>query len=386
MKYLFVALVFLNIDVSGQQSKPTSMAAIEFRQPDSLRAAQFCTEVIISNATHGFYGLMFSKGLLVLDKKKNVSSLVFKLKDEVVSVAKLVSIGLNVDTSKPGRVTWKYDWAIGSSYKLLVTALADSASQSTQYAGYVFLDREQQWKYLATWQIIHDGRWLQQPSLVLGTQKRQSKIGMQKLSLQQGWLQRNNGSWKTLTEGVYVANLKGGIDTDSGRLFIAGEPFVMGSASSGVTIHATAVNVIPIVAVTNNIDSMQQSAINKAKIVEALQQAGADTSLHTNNVYYTMLKEGSGNFVSVTDTVTVFYKGSLLKDGSVFDATKDKPATFPLNRLIKGWQYALVKCKVGGKVRLYIPSGLAYATRLRSKNIPPNSILVFDIEVVEARN
>jgi FKBP-type peptidyl-prolyl cis-trans isomerase len=107
--------------------------------------------------------------------------------------------------------------------------------------------------------------------------------------------------------------------------------------------------------------------------------------MQTNHVYYTMLKEGSGNTVNVTDTVTVFYTGSLLKDGSVFDGTKDKPAIFPLSRLIKGWQYALVKCNVGGKVRVYIPSGLAYATRLRSKNIPPNSILVFDIEVIEAK-
>ena len=84
----------------------------------------------------------------------------------------------------------------------------------------------------------------------------------------------------------------------------------------------------------------------------------------------------------MTDTVTVHYKGSLLTDGSIFDQTKDNPATFPLRRLIRGWQLALPKCRVGGKVRVIIPSAQAYGIRTRSKDIPPNKVLVFDIEVL----
>ena len=61
------------------------------------------------------------------------------------------------------------------------------------------------------------------------------------------------------------------------------------------------------------------------------------------------------------------------------------PATFPLNRLIRGWQLAVPKINVGGKITIYIPSGQAYGIRTRSKDIPVNSILVFDIEVLEAR-
>ncbi|MGC8064199.1 FKBP-type peptidyl-prolyl cis-trans isomerase, partial [Salmonella enterica] len=72
-------------------------------------------------------------------------------------------------------------------------------------------------------------------------------------------------------------------------------------------------------------------------------------------------------------------------DGSIFDQTKDKPATFPLNRLIKGWQIAVPMCKVGGSIRVIIPSALAYSIRTRSKNIPPNSVLVFDIDVVDVK-
>jgi FKBP-type peptidyl-prolyl cis-trans isomerase len=102
-------------------------------------------------------------------------------------------------------------------------------------------------------------------------------------------------------------------------------------------------------------------------------------------MFYQSLKEGTGRLVKVSDTLTVHYKGSLFSDGSVFDETKDKPATFPLERLIKGWQLGLIHCKVGGNMRLYLPSGSAYGIRTRSANIPPNSILVFDVEVLDAK-
>ena len=98
-----------------------------------------------------------------------------------------------------------------------------------------------------------------------------------------------------------------------------------------------------------------------------------------------MIKEGTGRQVSLNDTVTVFYKGYLLKDKSVFDETKDKPAIFPLKRLIMGWQIGVPLCKVGGKIKIIIPSSLAYSIRTRAAKIPPNSILVFEVEVVEAK-
>ena len=102
-------------------------------------------------------------------------------------------------------------------------------------------------------------------------------------------------------------------------------------------------------------------------------------------MFYHILQEGTGKLVSLTDTLTVFYKGYLFSDGSLFDQTKDKPAIFPLKRLVKGWQIGLQKCKVGGKIRLFIPSGLGYSIASRTKTIPPNSILVFDIELVSVK-
>ena len=144
-------------------------------------------------------------------------------------------------------------------------------------------------------------------------------------------------------------------------------------------------NLAPIIRLTNHIDSTAQVAIDKKEIVNALINGTIDTTGSNQGVYYKIIHEGTGPMVDVTDTLTVHYKGSLLKDGSVFDQTKDKPATFPLSRLIKGWQNGLTKCKVGGKIRLIIPSGLAYSVRHRSKAIPPNSVLVFDIEVLSAK-
>ena len=119
--------------------------------------------------------------------------------------------------------------------------------------------------------------------------------------------------------------------------------------------------------------------------MNAVKLKQADTTGSIDGVYYYILKEGTGDYVTVTDTVTVFYKGSLLKDGSIFDQTKGQPATFPLRRLIRGWQVGLPKCRTGGKIRLYIPSGLGYSIRSRSKDIPPNSVLVFDIEVLSVK-
>ena len=89
--------------------------------------------------------------------------------------------------------------------------------------------------------------------------------------------------------------------------------------------------------------------------------------------------------VNLTDTVVIFYKGSLFSDGSIFDETKEKPATFPLSRLVRGWQIGVPQTKVGGKIKLFIPSGSAYGIRTFATDIPPNSTLVFDVEVVEVR-
>jgi peptidylprolyl isomerase len=96
------------------------------------------------------------------------------------------------------------------------------------------------------------------------------------------------------------------------------------------------------------------------------------------------LVEGTGDVVPENATITAHYTGALCKDGTIFQSSHDfgKPATFGLNQVIKGWTQGVPGMKVGGARRLIIPSALAYGSVRAAANIPPNSDLVFDIELV----
>lgn len=80
--------------------------------------------------------------------------------------------------------------------------------------------------------------------------------------------------------------------------------------------------------------------------------------------------------------VTIHYVGRFI-DGRVFDSSRDRgePATFPLPRLIKGWQEGVPMMRVGETWRFVIPSHLAYGDRDRAP-IPPGSTLLFEIELI----
>ena len=86
---------------------------------------------------------------------------------------------------------------------------------------------------------------------------------------------------------------------------------------------------------------------------------------------------------SATDTIVAHYHGTLI-DGTVFDSSVDRgePATFPLNRVIPGWTEGLQLMGIGAKWRLFIPPELGYGPRPAGQ-IPPNSALVFDVELLE---
>lgn len=102
-----------------------------------------------------------------------------------------------------------------------------------------------------------------------------------------------------------------------------------------------------------------------------------------SGLQYEVVTAGEGARPKATDTVTVHYRGTLI-NGTVFDSSYERgePASFPVNRVIKGWTEVLQLMPVGTKVRAYIPSKLAYGERGSPPKIGPNETLIFDIELL----
>ena len=96
---------------------------------------------------------------------------------------------------------------------------------------------------------------------------------------------------------------------------------------------------------------------------------------------------GTGDEVSPGATVTAHYTGALCKNGIIFQSSHDfgDAISFPLDGVIKGWQQGVPGMKVGGWRRLIIPAEMAYGPNSPSSNIPANSDLVFDIELIDIK-
>lgn len=104
-----------------------------------------------------------------------------------------------------------------------------------------------------------------------------------------------------------------------------------------------------------------------------------------SGLQYTVLEPGKGPKPSADAEVTVHYKGTLL-NGQQFDSSYDRgePITFPLSRVIPGWTEGVQLMQEGSKFKFFIPWKLAYGPQGAGRDIPPYSVLIFDIELIKA--
>jgi peptidylprolyl isomerase len=133
------------------------------------------------------------------------------------------------------------------------------------------------------------------------------------------------------------------------------------------------------------------------EVLKKGQQTEIETFAKANNMQlktlpsglnYVIETEGTGAQAQAGKTVSVHYTGKLL-NGTKFDSSVDRgqPIEFPLGvgQVIKGWDEGIALFKVGGKGKLLIPSYLAYGEQGSPPVISPNSVLVFDIELVNVK-
>jgi FKBP-type peptidyl-prolyl cis-trans isomerase FkpA/FKBP-type peptidyl-prolyl cis-trans isomerase FklB len=170
-------------------------------------------------------------------------------------------------------------------------------------------------------------------------------------------------------------------------LLAAGVALATGSCSSGAKSDSDTVDTPVFTEETPELAPAPLDSLAAIFTDPAKASATATDSTYAttaSGLKYMILRKGDGKSPTATDNVTVNYSGQLL-DGTVFDSSYDRgePATFPLNRVIPGWTEGLQLMKENGKAVFYIPSALAYGEQGAPGAIPPNSDLIFTVELIK---
>ena len=134
-----------------------------------------------------------------------------------------------------------------------------------------------------------------------------------------------------------------------------------------------------------DLEELQQQIleVNIAEIEDYLADNNLTAQRTANDLFFIIEEEGNGEFPTIDDDVTVDYHG-YFTSGNVFDSSVERgePATFPLSRVIRGWQEGIPLFSKGGKGILLIPSHLAYGQSGVPGSIPSNSVIIFDVNLI----
>lgn len=123
-------------------------------------------------------------------------------------------------------------------------------------------------------------------------------------------------------------------------------------------------------------------ALDSSALIAFAKDYGITAVADTSWLYYQIINQGTGPTPTGTSKITVNYVGKFM-NGNDFDSTTS-PLTFQLDSLITGWQYGLPKIQAGGRIKLLIPSALAFGCT-GSAQVPPNSPLYFDITLISVQ-
>jgi FKBP-type peptidyl-prolyl cis-trans isomerase FkpA len=131
----------------------------------------------------------------------------------------------------------------------------------------------------------------------------------------------------------------------------------------------------------DNFDHEAQAKLDDAQIVAYLVKNNITAVKDPSGLYYQIITPGDAVKPTLDNGPFITYKGTLMSTAAVFDE-KTTPYYFPnLNGLIEGWKIGLPKIGKGGRIMLFVPSGLGYKNNDQG-SIPANSVLIFDITLV----
>ena len=119
-----------------------------------------------------------------------------------------------------------------------------------------------------------------------------------------------------------------------------------------------------------------------AALAGAAKEKGAVVT--PSGLVYLSIKDGTGASPTAADTVKVHYRGTF-PDGREFDSSykRGEAAQFPLAGVIPCWTEGVQRMKVGGKAKLTCPASIAYGSRGAGKSVPPDAVLLFEVELLE---